>query len=167
MTSKIHIKSCTHRCVLYMYVYTIMRAQLTGNMWRVDLIKFFLRSWSFKPSVLVKITLPSCHRLREQDNQRFGPSSSVKRRPFKNRQSHGAIFSFWKVYFISTKLQLACECMSLSLLFPPSLFLAILYLYVKNVHTRICQLSSPFRTFIDEDKDKMNLEEEVKKGSIL
>lgn len=50
--------------------------------------------------------------------------------------------------------------MSLSLLFPLPLFLAILSPVYKMYMPCVCGF--PFRTFIDEDKDKMNLEEEVK-----
>lgn len=55
--------------------------------------------------------------------------------------------------------------MSLSLLFPPSLSGYTIPVY--KMYIPMCNKASPFRTFIDEDKDKMNLEEEVKKGSIL
>ena len=48
---------------------------------------------------------------------------------------------------------------------PPSLSGYTIHVY--KMYIPMCDKASPFRTFIHEDKDKMNLEEEVKKGSIL
>ena len=78
-------------------------------------------------------------RLREQNNQRFGPSSSVKRRLFKNPSVPWCLFLLLEGYLISAKLQLACECTSLSLVFP-LLFLAILYMCIKCTYPCVIKL---------------------------
>ena len=83
-------------------------------------------------------------RLREQNNQRFGPSSSVERKPFKNPSVPRCFFLPLKGYFISTKFQLACECMSLSLF----VFLSLTgyNIYVYKMYIPMCKRASLFRT---------------------
>lgn len=83
-------------------------------------------------------------RLREQNNQRFGPSSSVERKPFKNPPVPWCFFLPLKG-FISTKLQLACECMSLSLFVFLSLTGYNMYVYKMYIMRKRVSL---FRTLL-------------------
>lgn len=145
-----------------MYVYTILETS-----WLETCSGFnknsFLKVDHSNHLYCGKITLPSClvwenkitRGLDLVPQSKEGHSSSVP---------HGAYFSFWKV--ISSLLNSSWPvnvCLFLFYFLP--LFLAILYPWLK-MYIPMCNKAS-FRTFIDEDKDKMNLEEEVKKGSIL
>lgn len=77
-------------------------------------------------------------RLREQNNQRFGPSSSVKRRPFKNPSVPWCIFLLWKV--ISSVLNSSWPVNVCLFLFFSPLSLARIYMCIKCTYPCVIKL---------------------------